>query len=306
MAEMSREIERVRRFNRFYTQRIGVVGMRASGVSLAARRVLFEIHRLTAPASVEIARELELDSGYLSRILRDLEKRGWIARERSAEDGRRRQLRLTEAGQRQYEEFTEGANSEVGALLVPLGEESRGRLIAALDSVEEVLKGVDPAAPCRIHEHGPGDLGWVVHRHGVLYARHFGYGERFEAMVFDIAASFAREHDPARERLWIAEVGGEKMGCIMLSQEQPSIARLRLFLVEPRARGRGVGAQLIETCLAFARRRGYQKMVLTTVKEMAPARRLYRRAGFELMDSRPHWDWGKLVHQESWELDLAG
>ncbi len=302
--ETQRLIARVRSFNRFYTQQMGVVNMLGSGLSMATARVIFEIERRGKAAAVELTRDLEIDSGYMSRILRGLEQRGLLRRQRCEEDGRRHDLALTESGQRVYEDLTDRADTKIGALLAPVVPEDRSCLIEAMDQIETILDPKSQATPCRIHEHGPGDLSWVVFRHGVLYSRALGVDERFEARVAGIIADFGTEHDSQRERLWIAELEGERVGSIMLARVSDEVARLRLFLVEPRIRHRGVGSQLLDTCVGFAQRRGYARIVLSTLEALKAARGLYERKGFRLIETKPHNDWGVDVVEEEWELEL--
>ena len=303
--DVSPEIIRVRSFNRFYTQQMGVVNMLGSGLSMATARVLFEIEQRGAVAAVDLTRELEIDAGYLSRIVHGLEQRGLIHKRQSAEDGRRYNLELTGSGRRVYDELTERTHTRINALLEPIAPEDRSCLIEAMATIERILDRQRPPEPCQVHEHGPADLSWVVYRHGVLYHQACGFNERFEGLVAEVVARFAAGHDPERERLWIAEQEGEKVGSVMLTRESDEVARLRLFLVEPRSRGQGVGSQLLETFLGFARRRGYEHVVLTTVEALSAARSLYERAGFRLVGTRSHADWGPKVVEEDWELELG-
>ena len=303
-AETQQQITRVRRFNRFYTQQMGVINMMGSGLSLASARVLFEIEQRGEATAVDLCRDLEIDPGYLSRIIRRLEKQELVRKRRSNDDGRRYDLTLTATGRQTYDELTERTHARIGALLAPVAMEDRSCLIDAMDQVERILDSKAPNAPCRIRAHGPTDLSWVVYRHGVLYPRALAVDERFEAMVAGIVASFGASHDPHSERLWIAELGDERVGSIMLARVSDETARLRLFLVEPRARGRRVGSQLLDACLDFARRRGYARIVLSTLDTLTAARHLYERAGFQLAETQPHNAWGPEVVEEAWQLEL--
>ena len=304
------KIEKIRAFNRFYTQRVGVIQHLEGNLSLPAARVLFEValHSDISPVGGgEIAQALDLDPGYVSRLLNQLERKGFIEKRPSSEDGRRRELRMMQAGQRCHDELTERTRSELSGLLAPLDPDQQDRLIGCMDTIQGLLKPEGPIQkPCVLREHRSGDLGWVVYRHGVLYRQHPGFNEKFEALVASIVADFGERNNPRHDRLWIAEQGGEKVGSIMLVKERDDISRLRLFLVEPSARGLGLGRQLIDTCLAFSRSVGYRSVVLSTVRELAAARHLYQSYGFELVqhDTEPHRKWGPAVHNEEWRLDF--
>ena len=302
------EVGRIRRFNRFYTQRIGVLDGLGTEIPLSQTRLLFEIESQDAPASVDVAQALDLDPGYVSRSLAGLVRRGWVAKRRCEYDGRRQRLELTEAGRELHDRLTERANAEVGAMLGALDSEGRRRVLGAIDTLEMLL-GESRNDPCRIREHGPGDLGWVLQRHGEFYRQTFALDAQFEAMVAVIVADFGRTQDPERERLWIADDRGQRVGSILLvdegqTDEGLALARLRLFFVEPHTRGRGVGTQLMETLLDFARRRGYQQIVLSTLDVLHAARRIYERYGFQLTREIPHADWTLSVNEEEWRLDL--
>ncbi|MCG8459892.1 MAG: helix-turn-helix domain-containing GNAT family N-acetyltransferase [Holophagales bacterium] len=301
--ELRAQISRIRRFNRFFTQKIGVLDMLDAELPLSAARVVFEIENRGEAAAVDLSRMLDLDPGYLSRLVRELVRRGLVERHPSPDDARRRHLVLTAEGRSFHRQLTEKANGEVAALLAPLDVEERRELTAALEKVERVL-GSRERPKARIREHGPGDLGWMLQRHGELYRRHYEFDHRFEALVARIVLLFAEESDPARDRLWIAEADGERLGSIMHVHEEGDISRLRAFLVEPRARGMGVGSDLLETCLDFSRRKGYRRMVLSTVSALDAARRLYERAGFVLTHEHDHADWSVPVTEQVWELDL--
>lgn len=302
-ADRRAEIERVRHFSRFYTRRIGVVGHLETELPLSEARLVFEIERLGSPSSGELAAELALDPGYVSRQLSKLAERGYVEKRRSPDDGRRHRLGLAPAGLDLHRRLTEEANRNVAEMLEPLDGAGRRRLVGAMDEIEHLLG--EHQHQVRVREHGPGDLGWVLERHGELYREIYGFDHVFEAMVAKILAAFALEHDERRERLWIADDGGRRLGSIMLvgEKQEPTTARLRLFLVEPHARGRGVGTQLVDTLLDFARRRGYRRMVLSTVDALHAARRIYERIGFRLTKSFPHRDWSVDVVEQEWLLE---
>ncbi len=301
-------IEAVRRFNRFYTRQIGVLreGLLQSPFSLTEVRVLYEIAQRHQPTATELRLELGLDPGYLSRILSKLEKRGLVSKSTSRSDGRQSLLGLTARGTKTFATLDARQNLEVAALLRLIPPGGQSRLVQAMRSIETVL-GADatPATPYILRAHQPGDMGWVVHRHGVLYAEEYGYDEQFEALVAGIVAKFIQHFDPTKERCWIAERDGEIVGSIFLVKKSKAVAKLRLLLVEPSARGLGIGKRLVEECLRFARQAGYKKMVLWTQSELPAARHIYEAAGFRVIHEEPHRSWGRddLVSQ-IWERRL--
>jgi DNA-binding MarR family transcriptional regulator/GNAT superfamily N-acetyltransferase len=307
MRSESADVAAVRRFNRFYTRRIGVLeeGLLASRFSLAEVRVLYEIAARQAPAASELSKVLGLDPGYLSRLLSGLARRELVARERALDDGRRSLLALTVAGREVLADLQARADAEVAAMLDGLAASDRCRLLAAMASIEGLLAGPAPAEPLVLRTHEPGDLGWIVCRHGTLYTHEHGWDDRFEGLVATIAGDFLTSHDPRRERAWIAELGGERVGSVLLVADDESVARLRLLLVEPAARGRGVGTRLVDECTRFARRAGYRAIRLWTNAELGAARRIYQRAGYRLISEEPHRRFGPASMGQSWELDLA-
>ncbi|HEY3062561.1 MAG TPA: helix-turn-helix domain-containing GNAT family N-acetyltransferase [Chloroflexota bacterium] len=310
MAESSlhQHVDNVRRFNRFYTRQIGVLqhGYLNSPFSLTEVRVLYELaHRDATTASV-LCRELDLDPGYLSRILRGFLKRGLIDRQLSGADGRQSVVRLTPRGQEVFAPLNSGAAVQIGALLQRLSAAQQTRLVEAMHTIERLLDQGSARDPVAYVLRPPraGDLGWVVQRHGALYAQEYGYDERFEALVASIVAKFVAHFDPRRERCWIAERDGEPVGCVFLVKSSKTIGKLRLFLVEPSVRGVGIGARLIEECVRFARAAGYRRIRLWTQSELLAARRLYARAGFRLIAEEQHHSWSKDLVSETWELKL--
>ncbi len=308
MSHYETEVSAVRAFNRFYTRQIGVLreGLLKSPFSLAEVRVLYEIAHRQQPSATELCEELGLDPGYLSRILRGLEKRGLVSKSPSAQDGRQSLLGLTTRGRQTFATLDERQNQEVAALLQALSPAQQAQLADAMRAIESLLDpGPEPRTPYILRSHQSGDMGWVVHRHGVLYAQEYGYDERFEALVAEIAAKFIQHFDPRRERCWIAEKDGEIAGSVFLVKKSKSVAKLRLLLVEPSARGLGIGKRLVTECVRFARQAGYRKIVLWTQSELPAARHIYQQAGFRLMEENPHCDWGRddLV-SEIWELTL--
>jgi DNA-binding MarR family transcriptional regulator/ribosomal protein S18 acetylase RimI-like enzyme len=309
MATMS-HVAAVRRFNRFYTRQIGVLdeGLLRSPFSLAEVRVLYEIANGTDVSAARLANELQLDRGYLSRILRRFRTAGVVQRQTSATDGRRAILTLTGKGRRVFATLNARQDDDVAALLARIPPGGQRRLIEAMQTIEQLVGGAPAAAPGEpflLRQHQPGDMGWIVYRHGVLYAQEYGYDERFEALVAKIAGDFIEHLDPARERCWIAERNGEIAGAVFLVRKSATVAKLRLLYVEPSARGLGIGARLIDECIRFARRARYRKITLWTQSELLAARHLYRKAGFVRTAEQPHQSFSRddLV-AETWELTL--
>jgi len=301
----------VRRFNRFYTRQIGLLqeGLLDSPFSLTEARVLYELAHRDKPTAGEIGGELGLDAGYLSRILGSFEKRKLIEKIPSATDRRQSLLTLTRHGRKVFAPLEARSKAQVAAMLAALPEAGQLRLVAAMDTLQALLekpaKSTGPSRePYAVRTHRPGDMGWVVHRHGVLYAQEYGYDETFEALVAEIVAKFIQNYDAKRERCWIAEHEGEIAGSVFLVAESNSVAKLRLLLVEPSARGLGIGARLVSECVRFARRAGYQKIVLWTQSELDAARHVYRKAGFSVIEEKQHRSFGKDLTAETWELLL--
>jgi DNA-binding MarR family transcriptional regulator/GNAT superfamily N-acetyltransferase len=301
------DIAAIRAFNRFYTARIGVLrdGLLATRHSLPEARVLFELGRRDDAMDVaDLRRTLELDAGYLSRLLARLEDQGLVTRDRSPTDARRQRVALTEPGASAFATLDERSAAEVGALLDGLRAEDRARLLEAMRTVREVLDGAPRAEPFVLRPLGPGDLGWVVHRHGVLYAEEYGWDETFEVLVARVLADFASDHDPRREAGWIAEVAGRPAGAVFCVRRDERTAQLRCLLVEPAARGMGIGARLVDECLRFARRAGYAEIVLWTNDVLEQARRIYERAGFTLVSEEPHTSFGRDLVGQTWSRPL--
>lgn len=298
-------VEAVRGFNRFYTRRIGVLdeGHLKSRFSLAEVRVLYELAHRDGPSASDLARDLELDAGYLSRMLRGFRGRGLVGRTVSRDDARQSRLALTGKGRQAFRPLERRASEAVAGMLDPLTGEERARLAAAMESIQRLL---DPPAAREaaytLRPHRPGDMGWVIHRHGVLYAREYGWGERFEALVAEIAAKFIQNFDARRERCWIAERGGEAIGSVFLVQYTEETAKLRLLLVEPAARGLGLGKRLVEECIAFAKQAGYRSIVLWTQDILQAAQHIYKTAGFQLVREEPHCEFGIPMTGQIWEL----
>jgi DNA-binding MarR family transcriptional regulator/predicted N-acetyltransferase YhbS len=304
----SGRVASVRHFNRFYTKKIGVLNDRLmrSPYSLAEARVLYELAQRARRTATELKTALDLDAGYLSRILRGFEKKGLIAKERSEFDGRSSLLSLTPRGRKAYAPLDAGSNAEVGNMMASLDPAGQSRLVEAMAEIETLLGAEPPrtALDVRLRPHAPGDMGWVLERHGAFYAEEYGWGPGLEANVADTIAAFLHHFDPSRERCWIAELGDERVGSIFLVKRAEEMGQLRLLLVEPKARGLGLGTRLVEECLAFARHAGYRKVMLWTHSVLEPARRIYARAGFRITHKERHRDFGLEVESEYWEIEL--
>jgi DNA-binding MarR family transcriptional regulator/GNAT superfamily N-acetyltransferase len=297
----------VRRFNRFYTKQIGILGEGHldSPFSLTEVRVLYELAHLDGPTAADLARDLALDTGYLSRILRSFEQRGLIERTRSGSDARQAYLRLTSSGKAAFAGLDSRADDEIAALVGRIGADDQRRLVNSLQSIERLLSPhPEPKRSILIRTHEPGDIGWVVYRHGVLYSREYGWDERFEALVAEIVAEFVQKFDGRRERCWIAEVDGERAGSVFLVKKTDTVAKLRLLLVEPTARGMGIGHRLVDECIRFARNAQYERITLWTNSVLHSARRIYEAAGFTLTSEEPHTSFGADLVGQIWDLDL--
>jgi DNA-binding MarR family transcriptional regulator/GNAT superfamily N-acetyltransferase len=302
---LTERIAAVRRFNRFYTQRIGLLqeGVYKSEFSLTQARVLYEIIRRDRPTAAEIAKDLGLDAGYLSRILRGFEARGYIVRQTSDRDGRQSLLSVTPRGRDSFAPIEAQTIEDVAALLRDREDSAQARLCEAMHMIESVL-GPEPRVPYVLRAPKPGDLGWIVSSHGIAYSREYGWNEQLEGITAQIAAAFWRKHDERRERCWIAERAGRNVGCVLLVADSDTVARLRLLLVEPEARGLGIGSRLVDECIRFARDARYRRITLWTHGVLIGARRLYERAGFRLVASTTHDDFGPMLVSETWDLDL--
>lgn len=305
--DLWQHVETVRRFNRFYTRQIGVLQEKLlrSPFSLAEARVIYELAHREKTTATELGNELGLDAGYLSRILRDFKKRGLIDKQPSETDGRQSFLSLTEQGQAAFAALNARSHHEIEAMLNQLSPADQNRLVESMQAIEGLL-GAQPErkVPYILRPHQPGDMGWVVHRHGVLYAEEYGWDERFEALVADIVAKFIQNYDPKWERCWIAERDGEIVGSVFLVKQSDTVAKLRLLLVEPKARGLGIGSRLVQECIRFARQAGYQKITLWTNNVLHAARHIYEVAGFHLVHEEPHHSFGHDLIGETWELEL--
>ena len=306
-SEFDARVAAVRRFNRFYTRQIGLLeeGYLKSPFSLSEVRVLYELAHQERPTAAGLSRELGLDPGYLSRVLRGFEKRRLISRTRSEADGRQSHLGLTARGQAAFAPLERRSHQEIGEIVATLPAPEQIRLVEAMHVIESIL-GARPEqqAPYILRPHQPGDMGWVVHRHGALYAQEYGWDERFEALVAEVVARFVHNFDQKRERCWIAEKDGEIVGSVFLVKRSKTVAQLRLLLVEPKARGLGVGARLVDECLRFARQAGYRRITLWTNSILRAARHIYEKAGFRLVHEEKHRSFGHDLVGETWEREL--
>lgn len=300
-----KRIETIRAFNRFYTRRIGVLreGLSQSRFSLTEARVLYELAQGGAAEATGLAEALELDAGYLSRILKRFEQDGLLVRLPSPADRRRATLALTDAGHAAFRPLQDAARAETGAMLANLPEQAQERLVACLAEAQRLL-GSRHGRDVTLRELRPGDIGWVIGRHGALYAEEYEFDHRFEALVARVGGAFLAGHDTARERGWIAEVNGARAGSVFLVRESDETARIRLLIVEPAARGLGIGGALVDAALAFARNTGYRSVTLWTNEVLVAARAIYRARGFRLTASKPHSDFGPPMVGEDWDLAL--
>jgi DNA-binding MarR family transcriptional regulator/GNAT superfamily N-acetyltransferase len=299
-------VAELRAFNRFYTGQLGILAPRflASPHTLAEARVLFELAQAEQVEVAALRRQMRIDAGHLSRLLSRLERRGLVARERSAADGRRQLARLTADGEKDFAVLDRRSAEDTAARLAGLGDAERNRLVAALAEVRQLLQPGEQEREVTLRAPRAGDLGWIVQRHGQLYSQEYGWSAEFEALVARIVADFAEQHDPAREAAWIADVDGLPAGCVLCVRHDDDVAKLRLLLVEPRARGLGLGARLVGECIAFARGAGYRELTLWTNDTLVHARRIYERAGFELVDEEPHHSFGHDLVGQTWTLAL--
>lgn len=301
------QISLVRAFNRDYTRRIGVLreGLLGSPYSLTQVRVMYELAHRRGVTAAELAGELALDRGYLSRLLKRFERSGWLQRRTSTRDGRRQHLGLTAQGRRILLPLERRSQAEVRRMLAPLDGARVRSVLEAMQTIQSSLAtGQHPSQAITFRAHRAGDMGWVIARHGELYASQFGWNEQFEALVAQVAAGFIQKFDASRERCWIAERAGRRLGCIVVVADDAHTARLRLLLVEPDARGEGLGRELIARCLQFARECRYERMVLWTQQTLTAARSLYSQAGFVKVTEQPHHSFGVDLVGETWELKL--
>lgn len=304
---LDRRVDQFRRFNRFFTQRIGVLAENflRTPFTLAEGRVLFELASREATSPGDIAAALDLDPGYLSRILRRFERQGFVQRMTSSIDGRRAVLTLTDTGRDAFAPLNERSHDDIAALLAPLPADRQGAVLNAMDLIAEALApDTLAAADIVLREPELGDYGWVIERHGVLYGAEYGFNTHMEGCAAEIIAAYVANYQPKRDRCWIAERNGTRCGCVFVVHDDATTARLRLLLTEPSARGSGLGRRLVRACLTFAREAGYDKMVLWTHSNLTAARAIYASEGFVLIASEPNDLFGPHLTSETWELDL--
>jgi DNA-binding MarR family transcriptional regulator/N-acetylglutamate synthase-like GNAT family acetyltransferase len=300
-------IDSVRRFNRFYTRRIGALntGFLDSPFSLAEVRVLYELAHRERCTATDLARHLDMDAGYLSRLLAGLQRMRLVRRRTSRADARRAELSLTAKGRRDFARIEGRQRHEVRNMLAHVGSAERRQVLEAMQSLERVLaREPAPAAAIVLRDLRPGDIGWITHRQGILYHEEYGWDSSYEALVAEIMARFVRDFDPGYERAWVAERNGEIVGSVFCVRRSKTVAQLRLLYVEPSTRGSGLGTRLVDECIGFARARGYRKMMLWTNSILHAARRIYQRAGFRLVESTRHRLFGRMLTSQSWERGL--
>ena len=307
--DLEERISAVRQFNRFFTREIGVLreGLLHTPYSLTEARILFELAQCDDLTASRLGRALGLDPGYLSRTLAGLEQKGLIEKLRSENDGRQFLIHLTPSGKEAFALLDQRSRAEVAEMLGDLGEDEQQRLLKAMRGIEAILgkdKGFKFSEPFILRDYEPGDMGWVVHRHGVLYAQQYAWDSTFEALVAQVVSDFINNFKPGRERCWIAEMDGEIVGSVFVVQLSEEVAKLRLLLVEPKARGLGLGARLVEECIRFARRCGYKKMTLWTNSILLEARHIYQKKGFKIVETEAYHGFGHDLVSETWELEL--
>lgn len=301
------DVAALRRFTRFYTKVVGLLDetLLRSGLSLAEARVLYELAQRPSTNAAALSIELGMDRGYLSRILTRFQRAEWLARARAADDGRKSDLALTSDGRAAFAPLDEASRIEVAGLLAPLSPPQRADLARAMARIEQLLGNrTIPEMSYGLRSLRVGDVGWIAHRQGILYAQEYGFDASFEALVAEIAAAFVKSHDPRHETAWIAERDGRVVGSVFLVRASGEVAKLRLLYVEPSARGLGIGRRLTEECIRFARAKGYRSLTLWTNEVLVAARRIYAEAGFELVASEPHHSFGQDLVGETWTLAL--
>jgi len=303
---LNQAVASIRRFSRFYTRRMGVLqeALLGSAFTLPEARIVYEIAVRDRTTASDLVADLDLDPGYVSRLIKSLEERGFVTRRPSDTDARQYLLDLTPLGRREFDQINRKSDHEVQKLLEPLGAGDRTRLVAALSTAEALLAQERPEPQCTFRDLRPGDLGWIIHRQGVIYATEYEWDGTFEAAVAKICAEFVENFDPVKERVWIAELDGRIVGSVFLVRKTDEIAKLRLLYVEPDARGHGIGRRLVEECIAHARAVGYRRMELWTNDILTAARKIYQTTGFKLVHSEPHHSFGKDLVGETWELGL--
>lgn len=307
ITENLEKIGKIRSFNRFYTNLLGLLDktLLKSAFSLTEVRIMFEINRFTSTTASELVRVLNLDPAYLSRILSSFESKNLIQKEKSKKDMRKQILLLTKYGKEVISELQEKANEQIKNLLAKISNEEQNRLVIAMKTIEKILKKENESYEfLNIRSHKPGDIGYIINRHGVLYADEYQLDETFEAYVAKFMAEFVENYDSNKERLWIIEKDFDFIGSIAIVKMDNEIAQLRWFLVEPHERNKGIGTKLMYEAINFCKRKGYKKVVLGTFSELTIARMMYSKNGFKLIESKTHHIWGRNLTEEQWELLL--
>jgi len=298
-------VSRIRAFNRFYTRLLGLLekSYLGSGHSLSEVRVLYEISNNQGMTARQLIESLNLDEGYLSRIVKRLETEGWIERAQSKKDRRQWLLAMSPAGHEKIATLQHRSNSEIETMLRPISENDQSALTGAMATIENVLTQ-QQQGDVQFHDLRTGDVGWIIMRHAELYAEEEGFNAEFEVLVAEILATYMRNHDPSCERAWIAEQGGQRLGSIFCVRQSRKVAKLRLFFLEPQARGLGLGQKMLDMCMGYARGKGYEKMVLWTHESHEAACALYRKSGFQLIDSKPERSFGQDLVTQNWQIAL--
>lgn len=300
-------VDAVRHFNRFYTRQLGLLeeGLLKSDFSLTEARILYELAHRDETTATEVCNELGLDAGYFSRILKKFVTRDFVSRQISTADARQAALSLTSSGRAAFEPLNRASQNQIAGLLEGLTHHETGDLIDAMRTIEQLLgEHAPPAVPYILRPHQIGDMGWVVHRQGILYAQEYGWDETFEALVAEIVAAFIKNYDQRWERCWIAEREGEIAGSVFLVRESATVAKLRLLYVERVARGLGIGKHLVDECIRTARQKGYKTLTLWTNDVLVSARRIYQAAGFQIVAEERHHSFGHDLVGQNWSLDL--
>lgn len=301
------QVAAIRSFNRFYTRQIGLLeeGLLRSEYSLTEARVLYELAQRDGLTASELGRDLGLDAGYLSRLLKKFDTLGLVTRTPSQEDARQSVLALTAAGQDAFAPLNKASHDEIAAMLRPLSAREKEELVRAMHTIQNLLgRKPEPEVDITLRPHRPGDIGWVAHRQGILYHEEYGWDGTFEVLAAEIAAAFVRNFDHRWERCWIAERRGEIVGSVFVVRQSDEVAKLRLLYVEPSARGLGIGARLVDECVRFARAKGYRTLTLWTNDVLVAARRIYEKAGFQLVSEERHHSFGKDLVGQTWDLAL--
>lgn len=304
---LAQRAQAMRRFNRFYTKQIGVLthNLLHSPFTLAEARVIYEMAHHDRPTATALGNELGLDPGQLSRILRDLNRQGIVSKKPSPTDKRQSLLSLTAKGQKAFAQLNSRSQGEIETMLGQLSEGDQQQLMSAMERIEGLLNPTPtPKAAYLLRAPQPGDLGQVIALHGRLYAHEYGWNEEFEGLVAEIVAKFIHDYDPKWERFWIAEMDGQVVGSVCIVKKSATVAKLRLLIVDPKARGLGMGNRLVEECIRFARQAGYKKMTLWTNSILTAARHIYTKAGFQLTVKEQHHSYGHDLIGETWDLDL--